>query len=96
MLLKSFCVVDELAGGHVQSHFAFRSPELKNVSRETFGSGSWEITPVSQNAPDLGHNRHSIVSGVSANSFFSESQAKAAARANLPERIDNTMYTVSG
>ena len=37
-----------------------------------------------------------IVSGVSANSFFPESQAKAAARANLPERIDSTMYTVSG
>ena len=37
-----------------------------------------------------------IASVVSANSFFSESQAKAAARANLPARTDITMYTVSG
>jgi hypothetical protein len=29
----------------------FRSPELKNVSRETFAFGSREIAPVSQNAP---------------------------------------------
>ena len=34
---------------------------------------------------------HSTVSFVSANSFFSESQAKAAARANFPARIDITM-----
>jgi hypothetical protein len=31
--------------------FVFLSPELKNVSRETFAPGSKEITPVSQNAP---------------------------------------------
>ena len=32
-----------------------------------------------------------VVNGISANSFFSESHANAAARANLPARIDNTM-----
>jgi hypothetical protein len=40
-------------GGRPAYPFVFRSPELKNVSRETFGSGSEEITDVSQNAPDF-------------------------------------------
>jgi hypothetical protein len=84
--------------------YAFRSPELKNVSRETFPSK----TPANDNAfRELSRDLTAIcvgqsgkdqliVSGVSANSFFSASQAKAAARANLPARIDSTMYTVSG
>ncbi len=82
-----------------EAHFVFSSPELKNVSRETFSSKAQQVAPLFGGQARIRRNlarRFSaiyqlIVNGVSMNSFLSGSQAKAAARANLPARIDITI-----
>ena len=73
--------------------FVFCSPELKtfHVKRFHLKLSKHAHFSVLRRRNFTRASDHSIVSGVSANSFVAASQAKAAARANLPARIDSTI-----